>query len=213
MPEQSASRVKIEIESLTIRAGSFERAGISLGVPEGECGVLMGKTGCGKTTLMETLCGLRPAAAGHIRIGGRDVTGAPPRERGIGYVPQDVALFGSMTVFENIAFALRVRGWKTDEIRERVESLAMRLGVAPLLQRRTGGLSGGEAKRIALGRALAFRPDILCLDEPLSALDQSTHESMCALIRETMASEGVTAFLITHNPREAEMLGDRIFRW
>lgn len=204
---------KIAFEDLAIRAGDFERRGISLRVPAGECAVLMGKTGCGKTTLMETLCGLRPAAGGRILISGRDVTEVPPRARGIGYVPQDVALFSSMSVFENMAFPLRIRSWGETEIRERVEALAERLEVAALLGRRVTGLSGGEAKRVALGRALAFRPEILCLDEPLSALDVTTHESMCALIRETLNREGVTAFLITHNPQEAKLLGDRIFQW
>lgn len=204
---------KITCEDLAIRAGGFERRGITLHIPEGQCAVLMGKTGCGKTTLMETLCGLRPAAAGRILISGQDVTSLPPRNRGIGYVPQDVALFSSLSVFENIAFALRIRGWGETRIRERVEPLAERLGVASLLPRRVPGLSGGEAKRVALGRALAFCPSILCLDEPLSALDAETHDSMCALIRETLTREGVTAFLITHNPEEAKRLGDRVIQW
>ena len=112
---------KITCEDLAIRAGGFERRGITLHIPEGQCAVLMGKTGCGKTTLMETLCGLRPAAAGRILISGQDVTSLPPRNRGIGYVPQDVALFSSLSVFENIAFALRIRGWGETRIRERVE--------------------------------------------------------------------------------------------
>lgn len=204
---------RIVLEDLAIRAGTFERRGISLEVPAGECAVLMGRTGCGKTTLMETLCGLRPALSGRVWISGRDVTALPPRERGIGYVPQDVALFSSMTVFENLAFSLRLRRWDEPRLRERIQSLALRLGVEGLLPRTIAGLSGGEAKRVALGRALAFRPEILCLDEPLSALDVTTHESLCALIRETVIQEGVTAFLITHNPKEAEWLGNRIFQW
>jgi ABC-type sugar transport system ATPase subunit len=118
-----------------------------------------------------------------------------------------------MTVFENMAFALRVHGWSPDDLKSRVENLAERLGLSSLLERRPAGLSGGEAKRVSLGRALAFRPDILCLDEPLSALDATTHDSMCGLIRTAIVSEGVTAFLITHNPREAELLGDSVVRW
>lgn len=213
MAPSDSSSDKIACEDLAIRAGGFERRGITLRIPEGQCAVLMGKTGCGKTTLMETLCGLRPTVAGRILISGRDVTSLPPRHRGIGYVPQDVALFSSMSVFENIAFALRIRNWEETRIRERVDVLAERLGVTSLLRRRVPGLSGGEAKRVALGRALAFRPGILCLDEPLSALDADTHESMCALIRETLTQEGVTAFLITHNPEEAQRLGDRVIQW
>ncbi len=210
---EPSTKSKIVFDDLTIAAGEFRRSGISMSIPEGQCGVLMGRTGCGKTTLMETLCGLRAAAGGRIRVGDRDITDLPPRLRGIGYVPQDVALFQSMTVFENMAFALRVQGWNPDDLTKRVEDLAERLGLSALLQRRPAGLSGGEAKRVSLGRALAFRPDILCLDEPLSALDATTHDSMCRLIRTAIVTEGVTAFLITHNPREAEMLGDCVFRW
>ncbi len=204
---------KITFENLTLAAGDFRREGISFAIPEGQCGVLMGKTGCGKTTLMETLCGLRNASGGRILIGERDITDLPPRLRGIGYVPQDVALFASMNVYDNIAFSLSIHNWKPEKIKERVEALAESLGLSDLLKRRTQALSGGEAKRVSLGRALALRPEIICLDEPLSALDESTHDSMVQVIREAIVSEGLTAFLITHDSREAEMLGDSIVRW
>src|SRR5687767_9547183 len=131
----------------------------------------MGKTGCGKTTLLEAVAGLRQPAAGRVILGGLDVTDRPPGERGLGYVPQDAALFRTMTVYGHLAFALNLRGWARAAVEARVRELADWLEITPLLQRRPAGLSGGEAQRVALGRALSFRPKYLLLDEPLSSLD------------------------------------------
>ena len=181
-------------------------------LPTGEYGVLMGKTGCGKTTILEAICGLKTVTRGRIRLAGRDVTDRKPAARGIGLVPQDGALFSTMSVREHLAFSLTIRHWKAEAIEERVGELAELLGIAGLLDRTPEGLSGGEAQRVALGRALANRPEILCLDEPLSALDDETRLDMIELLRSLQTYTGVTTLHITHNWDEVKDLADRVYR-
>jgi len=125
-------------------------------------------------------------------------------------VPQDRALFSTMSVFENLAFALRIRRWDAAEIEKRVKELAELLGIGPLLQRRTQGLSGGEAQRVALGRALAARPGILLLDEPLSALDDQSRIEMHELLKAVRNATEVTVLHITHHVADAENLADQL---
>lgn len=201
----------ISIAKLSIRAGAFTLRDLDLEVGAGQYAILMGKTGCGKTTLLEVLCGLRHAAAGRIVLAGRDVTRLKPAERGIGYVPQDRCLFQTISVRENLAFALTVRRWKPRQIDSRVEELARLLGITHLLGRRPHGLSGGEAQRVALGRALAFEPAILCLDEPLSALDAATRQEMHDLLLAIKARTRVTILHVTHDWNEAVRLADQLF--
>ena len=203
----------ISLSNVTIRQGAFSLNGISLEVPQGEYAVLMGKTGGGKTTLLEAVCGLRPVAAGSIRLMGRDVTRWKPAVRGVGYVPQDASLFSLLTVRQHLAFALVVRRWSRAAIDERVEELAELLGIGPLLDRRPKGLSGGEAQRVALGRALAMRPGVLLLDEPLSALDEDTRQGLYELLRSLRSQAAVTVLHVTHNRSEAECLADRVFQF
>jgi len=146
----------IALENIALRQGSFELSDLSLELASGEYGVLMGRSGCGKTTLLEAVCGLRNIAGGRIILGGRDVTQLPPAERGVGYVPQDRALFPTMLVREQLAFALVLRALGQAEIAGRVDELAELLGITGLLDRTPDKLSGGEAQRVALGRALAL---------------------------------------------------------
>lgn len=200
----------IELRDLSIRAGSFSLSGLSLLVRTGEYAVLMGRTGRGKTTLLETICGLRRAAAGKILLNGIDVTHLSPAERQIGYVPQDLALFPTMSVREHLAFALRLRRYSARSIQERVDELAGLLGITDLLPRRIPGLSGGESQRVALGRALSFRPSVLLLDEPLSALDEATRAEIQSLLRNVQKSTGVTVLHVTHSSDEANALADQI---
>ena len=202
----------IAVEQLSLHAGAFALDGISFTVPTGQYGVLMGRTGAGKTTLLEAICGLKPIRGGTIRLNGRDVSRLKPGERGIGYVPQDAALFTTMTVREHLAFALSIRKWNAAEIAHRVAELADLLGLAPLLDRKPPGLSGGEAQRVALGRALSFRPSILCLDEPLSALDETTKAEMCELLLSVRKHEQMTALHVTHSREDAERLATVILR-
>jgi len=200
----------IAFEWVTVRSGGFRLQNVSFEIPTGGYGVLMGKTGSGKTTILEAICGLRDIAEGAVRLAGRDVTGFRPGDRGIGYVPQDRALFQTMTVRENLSFAPSIQGWNAGEIGARVEELATLLRIAPLLDRSPAGLSGGEAQRVALGRALAARPKILLLDEPLSALDDETWEGMIDLLGEVRKATGVTTLHVTHRREEARRLADRV---
>ena len=200
--------VVIVVKNLSLKAGKFALADVNFTVPRGAYGILMGKTGSGKTTILETVCGLRRAEAGQVLLDDRDVTRLKPAQRGVGYVPQDGALFETMTVREHLEFALRIRRWDVDAIARRVDELADLLGIAHLLDRKPHGLSGGESQRVSLGRALAFRPKILCLDEPLSALDDDTRATMIGLLKTVQRETGVTALHVTHNRHEAEQLAD-----
>jgi len=199
----------IAVEGLSLRQGRFTLGGVSFFVPSGAYAVLMGRTGAGKTTLLELLAGLRYPTTGRILIAERDVTTLPPSARNVGYVPQDAVLFKTMNVRENIAFALTVRKFPANEIDARVRELAQRLGIVDLLDRRAVGLSGGEAQRVALGRALAFRPPVLLLDEPLSAVDEDTRARLIELLREVRKENNLTVLHVTHSRVEAESLGDR----
>lgn len=201
----------IAVEQLAVRAGSFALADISFTVPTGQHGFLMGRTGSGKTTLLEAICGLKRVTAGRVRLMGEDVTDLKPARRGIGYVPQDGALFGHLTVRDHLGFALVIRRWPPAEVGRRVAELADLLGLGELLGRRPFGLSGGEARRVALGRALAYRPRVLCLDEPLSALDEATRDEMCQVLRTVRRHTGVTILHVSHSPTEARRLADCLF--
>lgn len=202
----------IRFDQITWHAGAFRLENVSFTVPAGRYAVLMGKTGCGKTTLLEILCGLRRPAGGRVLIGEHDVTDLPPGERGIGYVPQDGAMFPTMTVREQIGFALTIRRRPEAEVIARVRELSEQLGVAHLLDRRPQHLSGGERQRVALGRALAAKPSVLLLDEPLSALDEELRDDLAALLKRVQRELGLTALHITHSRHEAAQLADVRFR-
>jgi ABC-type sugar transport system ATPase subunit len=202
----------IEVTDLTVRQGKFSLAGLSFAVPAGRYAVLMGRSGCGKTTVLEAVAGLRPVAAGAIRLAGRDVTGLRPAGRHVGYVPQDGALFPTMTVRDNLGFALAVRGDPAAAAAGRVEELAGWLGLGHLLDRRPYNLSGGEKQRVALGRALAPRPPVLLLDEPLSSLDDDTRDHLVELLTRVRESREVTVLHVTHHRAEADRLADTVLR-
>ena len=177
-------------------------------MPVGKYAVLMGKTGQGKTTILECVCGLRHIEAGSICVDSVDVTNWLPGDRQIGYVPQDLALFPTLNVREHLEFALRLRKESRNKIKERVEELSGVLKIHHLLDRSIDGLSGGERQRVALGRSLAFEPSVLLLDEPLSALDESTRLEIQDLLREVSETSNVTTLHVTHRRDEAQALAD-----
>lgn len=199
----------IDLLGITIVSGEFTLREISLQVAAGEYAVLMGKTGCGKSTILEAICGLRRIQAGRVMVQNVDVTDWSPADRGIGYVPQDLALFPTLSVYDHIGFALQLRKISKRSIQERVHALAQVLGIEQILQRKVKNLSGGESQRVALGRALSFKPPVLLLDEPLSALDESTREEIQDLLLKVKHETGVTTLHVTHSKSEAAALADR----
>ena len=201
----------IELRGVSIAAGGFALRDISFQVGRGEYAVIMGKTGSGKTTIMEAVCGLRRVIGGRILLGRQDVTEQPPAARRVGFVPQDLALFPTMTVRGQLEFGPRRNGFSASRMRDKVDELSGLLGITELLDRKVQALSGGEAQRVALGRALAAEPPVLLMDEPLSALDEWTRDEIYEVLRRVRASLGVTTLHITHRRAEAQALGTQWF--
>ncbi len=183
---------------------------ISLDIASGELLALLGPSGCGKTTLLRSVAGLVHPDSGAIEIGGRDVSGVATRERPIGMVFQSYALFPNMTVRENIAFPLSVRRRPEAEIRRRVDDLLDLVRLVPQADRYPNEISGGQAQRCALGRALAPAPDVLLLDEPLSALDALVRGRLRDEIRRVQQLVKTTALYVTHDQSEAMAIADRV---
>lgn len=203
----------ISLRDVSIRQGELNLSDINFEVPRGQYAILMGETGCGKTTLLETICGLRSLSGGSIVLDGLDITRLSPASRQIGYVPQDGVLFPSMKVERQIGFGLEVRKVDHKTRKQRVHELAELLSIQSILNRYPNRLSGGERQRVALARAIAFRPKLLCLDEPLSALDERTHGQILALLTQIHQSEPITILHITHNQSEAKSLGTIHFKF
>lgn len=203
----------IEFSNVFVRSGDFCLDDLSFRVQRGEYAVLMGPTGCGKTTVLEVICGLKRFVSGTIVVDGLDVTSLPPTRRGIGYVPQDRALFPTMRVDKQIEFGLLVRGVNAKSRKKRVGELAELTGITEQLKRFPHGLSGGERQRVALARALSFRPRLLCLDEPLSALDDSTRKRVADLLQTVHRQEQVTVLHVTHSADDAILLGTTRFQF
>jgi ABC-type sugar transport system ATPase subunit len=200
----------IRTERLNFSIGEFALRDVTLEVREGEYFVLLGKPGSGKTLFLECLAGLKRISNGTITIGGRRVERAEPRDRGIGYVPQDYALFAAHNVRKNIEFGLRVRRYPPSRRRERARQLAVMLGIENLLGRSTEGLSGGERQRVALARALSAEPGILLLDEPVSALDDETREGILVELRRIQRQTKTTTIHVCHDLSEMRCVADRV---
>ena len=202
----------LRFDGVTLRRGHFVLERVDFQVGPGDYCALMGRTGSGKTSILEAAAGLARIEAGHVRIANNDVTHSPPALREIGYVPQDGALFEHLSVARHLGFALELRRWSQKDIESRVAELGAWLGIEQLLSRKPQGLSGGERQRVALGRALAFHPRILLLDEPLSALDDETRDGMYELLDRIYQETRVTVLHITHRAAEAARLATRVLR-
>ena len=200
----------IRTENLSIDLGEFRLKNVTVEIKEGEYFVLLGPTGAGKTVFIECLAGLYKPDSGRIYLLDEDITDLPPEERGMGYVPQDYALFTHMNVYENIAYGLKERRVPRREVKKRVEEIADLLGIGHLLHRRPSTLSGGEQQRVALARALAIRPRVLLLDEPLSALDEVTRDETIAELRRIHEETGTTVVHVCHDFDEMLALADRV---
>ena len=183
---------------------------VSLAVRDGEFLVLVGPSGCGKSTLLRAVAGLEALDDGRVLIGEADVTGKAPGERDIAMVFQNYALYPQMTVRDNIEFGLKSRGMSGRERRERVDEVAGLLGLGALLSRRPAELSGGQLQRVAMGRAIARRPQAFLMDEPLSNLDAQLRTSMRAELAKMRRRLAVTTLYVTHDQVEAMTLGDRV---
>ncbi len=183
---------------------------ISLTVGDGEFLVLVGPSGCGKSTLLRILSGLTEPTSGRVFIGGRDVTDVPPGDRNIAMVFQNYALYPHMTVYDNMAFGLRMRKVPASRIREKVQETADVLGIGTLLKRKPRELSGGQKQRVALGRAMVREPEVFLFDEPLSNLDAGLRVSMRDELTSLHRRLSSTMIFVTHDQSEAMTLGDRI---
>ncbi|WP_435125913.1 ABC transporter ATP-binding protein [Halobaculum sp. D14] len=185
--------------------------GVSLAVEEGEFFTLVGPSGCGKTTTLRVIAGLEPPTAGTVRFGGDDVADVPTEERGVGIVFQNYALFPHMTVRENVAYGLRFHDPPADQsVDERVADLLDVVDLAGMGGREPDQLSGGQQQRVALARALAPQPEVLLLDEPMSALDARLREELRRQVKSIQAELGVTTVYVTHDQAEALAVSDRV---
>ena len=207
--------MSIEVRNLRKTFGDFVALdNVSLDVPGGELVALLGPSGSGKTTLLRIIAGLEPADAGTIHFYGEDATGQPVRERQVGFVFQHYALFRHMSVFENVAFGLRVRPRNIRpseaDIRETVMSLLHLVQLDVLAERRPSELSGGQRQRVALARALAVKPKVLLLDEPFGALDAKVRKELRRWLRRLHEEVHVTSVFVTHDQEEALEVSDRV---
>ena len=202
---------EIRLEGISKHYGAFRAADqVDLAVAQGEFVTILGPSGSGKTTLLSLIAGLTQPTLGRILIGGRDVTGSTPQQRNVGLVFQSYALFPHMSVFDNVAFPLRVRKTPAEQLRSKVMAALSLVQLEALAQRRPAQLSGGQQQRVALARAFVFEPDILLLDEPLGALDRKLREELQVELKQLQRRLGVTAILVTHDQEEALSLSDRV---
>jgi ABC-type sugar transport system ATPase subunit len=199
----------IRTEEISFSIGSFQLQRLSIKIAKGEYFILLGPPGSGKTIFLECLCGLKKIDSGRIYIDERDVTNIEPRARGIGYVPQDYALFPHLSVEQNIAFGLRAHSYKRKETQTKTIQTAELLDIQRLLSRKIHGLSGGEKQRVALARALVLQPKVLLLDEPVCALDEVTRQEVCAQLLSIQRRLSLTTIHVSHNLEEAFTVADR----
>jgi putative spermidine/putrescine transport system ATP-binding protein len=201
----------LSLERLTLGYGeNVAVRDLDLEIARGELLALLGPSGCGKTTTMRAIAGLLTPVSGRIRLDGIDITRLPANKRRVGLVFQSYALFPHLTVFENVAFGLRLRGLRGSELAGRVETGLRSVGLAGFASRRTTELSGGQQQRVALARSMVMEPKVLLLDEPLSNLDARLRLEMRSELLRVQKETGVTMIFVTHDQGEALALADRI---
>jgi ABC-type sugar transport system ATPase subunit len=200
----------LNVKDLVVELGNFRLYIDDLNVGQNEYFVVLGPNGAGKTVLLETIGGLNKVKKGHIFLEGKDITRVPPEEREIGYVPQDSVLFPFLNVRENVEFALKVRKYPKEKIKERVDFLSKALEIGHLLHRSVKELSGGEKQKVAIARALAPYPKLLLLDEPLGSIDISASKLLRLELRRFHRELKLTTIHVTHNLLEAEELAQRL---
>ena len=205
----------IEIENATKIFGTGEDsftalADVSVTIAENEFFTLLGPSGCGKTTLLRLIAGFEPPTMGAIKLDGRDITRLPPNQRPVNTVFQNYALFPHMSVAQNIAFGLQMLGKPKSEVAATVDEMLRLVRMEPMRDRRTSEISGGQQQRVALARALAPHPEVLLLDEPLSALDLKLRKEMQIELKRLQNETGITFVFVTHDQEEALTMSDRI---
>ena len=201
----------IQINQVFKRFGSFTAVnGVSVDIEDGEFFVMLGPSGCGKTTTLRMVAGLELPSEGEIRINGKDVTYEEPRHRDIAMAFQDYGLYPHLSVYDNIAFPLKIRHVPEQERRKKVESTAEKLGIAEFLHRKPGQISGGQRQRVSLARALVRNPRVFLMDEPLSNLDAKLRATMRTEIKKLVSGLGITTLYVTHDQVEAMSMADRI---
>ena len=202
----------IRLNNIVVKFGDFTALhDINVQVKEGEFFTFLGPSGCGKTTTLRTITGFIEPAEGQVFVRDKDITHVPIEDRNIGIVFQSYALFPTMTVYDNIAFGLRVKKMKKAEVDEKVRAIAKKVDLSDeQLRKAVSQLSGGQQQRVAIARALVTEPAIICLDEPLSNLDAKLRVTMRTEIRRIQQEVGITAIYVTHDQSEAMALSDRI---
>ncbi|WP_315833347.1 ABC transporter ATP-binding protein [Bradyrhizobium prioriisuperbiae] len=210
-PAQQSSRVKLHVRGIAKAYGtSMVLKPLELKVIAGELLAVLGPSGSGKTTLLQIICGLVEPSSGRLVIDGRDETDNPADKRDIGVVFQSYALFPHLTVRENVAFPLQMRGLPADKVRSRVEATLAMVGLSEFASRFPRELSGGQQQRVALARCFVYRPSLILMDESLSALDKKLRDSMRIEIKRLHRETGATIIFVTHDQDEALALADRI---
>ena len=205
------SRTGVHLQGVSKTYGSTEvLSDVTLAVGEGDFTVLLGASGSGKTTLLMCVAGFVIPDAGRVLIRGRDMTRQPAHRREVGVVFQSYALFPHLSVRDNLTYPLKLRGMRRAEIDERIERMVATVQLDGLVSRSVHQLSGGQRQRVALARALIFEPQVLLMDEPMSALDRSMRRELQAELRALQRRFGATTILVTHDQEEAAFLGDRI---
>lgn len=200
----------LEVRDFAVKRGGFRLGPLSLDIEQGEIFAILGRTGAGKTVLLEAMAGMFRGDRGRVLLDGRDVVEIPPGERGLGLVYQDNGLFPHMTVKENIEYGLKMHRRSRGERERRSRELMAMLGIEGIAFQYPGTLSGGESQRTALARALALEPELLLLDEPFSALDPATRRRMQAELKKIHRDFHCTMVFVTHDFGEAQLLADRV---